>query len=228
MKFDVLVIGSKPNSVLPNFFIKNLYTANGAAERGYIYKKKFRESNLNCLVGDLEFEKNINVKKRVINSIPQRIIVRGTNINLPNNLKKECKLEYIPFYKQLKFQSKFFNGGIVTILFGELIKEIQFWDKIKYFLKKLKKFEFQGASTGFYGILKAIDENPNSKILITGIGMAGGKQYYHNYNYERTNYQGRARVDRFLIKRLKKKFLQNIYTTDEELFNYGNIRLWKL
>ena len=76
--------------------------------------------------------------------------------------------------------------------------------------------------------LKAIDENPNSKILITGIGMAGGKQYYHNYNYERTNYQGRARVDRFLIKRLKKKFLKNIYTTDEELFNYGNIKLWKL
>ena len=228
MKFDVLVIGSKPNSILPNFFIKNLYTANGAAERGHIYKKKFRESNLNCLVGDLEFEKNINVKKRVINSIPQRIIVRGTNINLPDNLKKDCKLEYIPFYKQLIFQSKFFNGGIITILFGELIKEIQFWDKIKYFLKKLKKFEFQGTSTGFYGILKAIDENPNSKILITGIGMAGGKQYYHNYNYERTNYQGRARVDRFLIKRLKKKFLQNIYTTDEELFNYGNIKLWKL
>ena len=228
MKFDVLVIGSKPNSVLPNFFIKNLYTANGAAERGNIYKKKFHQANLNCLVGNREFKKNINVKKRVINSIPQRIIVRGTNINLPDNLKKDCKLEYIPFYKQLKFQSKFFKGGIATIFFGELIKEKQFWDKIKYFLKKLKKFEFQGVSTGFYSILKAIDENPNSKILITGIGMAGGKQYYHNYKYERTNYQGRARVDRFLIKKLKKKFLQNIYTTDEELFNNGNIKLWKL
>ena len=228
MKFDVLVIGSKPNSIIPNFFIKNVYTAQGAAERGNIYKKKFHNSNLNCLVGDLEFEKNLNVKKRVIGSIPQRIIVRGTNINLPEKLKKDCKLEYISFYKQLKFQSQFFKGGIITILFGELTKEIQFWDKLKYFLKKLKKFEIQGTSTGFYSILKAIDENPNSKILITGIGMAGGKQYYHNYNYERTNNQGRARVDRFLVKKLKKKFLQNIYTTDEELFKIGNIKLWKL
>ena len=67
MKFDVLVIGSKPNSIIPNFFIKNVYTAQGAAERGNIYKKKFHNSNLNCLVGDLEFEKNLNVKKKQYN-----------------------------------------------------------------------------------------------------------------------------------------------------------------
>jgi hypothetical protein len=228
MTFDVMVIGSKPNSVLPNFFISKIYTANGAAERGHIYKKKFNNTKLNCLVGDLEFEKNINVKKRILNSSPQRIIVRGGKINLPNDLKQNCKLEYLNYYDQLKFQSSFFKGGIMTVIFSELSKEIKLFDKIKYFLQKLKRFKFLGASTGFLSILKAIDENPNSKILITGIGMAGGKQYYQNINFERTDYQGRARVDRFLIKRLKKKFLQNIYTTDVELFKNGNIKLWKL
>lgn len=228
MEFDAIVIGSKPNSVLPNFFISKIYTANGAAERGQMYKKKFNNAKLNCLVGDLEFEKNINVKKRILNSSPQRIIVRGGKINLPNDLKHNCKLEYLNYYDQLRFQSSFFKGGFITVILSELEKEINLFDKIKYFLRKLKRFEFLGVSTGFLSILKALDENPNSKILITGIGMAGGKQYYENFNSKSTDYHGRSRVDRFLIKRLKKKFLQNIYTSDEELFKNGNIKLWRL
>ena len=40
MDFDVLVIGSKPKSVIPNFSINKIYTANGAAERAKNYQKK--------------------------------------------------------------------------------------------------------------------------------------------------------------------------------------------
>ena len=56
MNFDVLVIGSKLNSIIPNFPINKVYTANGAAERAKEYQI-FPKSNLTCLVGDLEFEK---------------------------------------------------------------------------------------------------------------------------------------------------------------------------
>ena len=51
MNFDVLVIGSKPNSIIPNFPISKVYTANGAAERAKEYQKYFPKSNLTCLVG---------------------------------------------------------------------------------------------------------------------------------------------------------------------------------
>ena len=112
MKYGVLVIGSKPNSIMPNFFVNKIYTANGAAERAQTYLKKFPQSELTCLVGDLEFEKNINVKERIIKAEPNRIIVKGNKINLPDKLKKKCTIEYMNYKNQQKFQSNFFYGGI--------------------------------------------------------------------------------------------------------------------
>lgn len=227
MNFDVLVIGSKPNSIIPNFSINKIYTANGAAERAEEYKKLFPKSYLTCLVGDLEFEKNINVKKRIIAAYPNRIIVRGSKIHLPEKLEKNCELKYLSFIKQQNFQAKFFRGGHFTMIYSELLRETKIENKIKYFLKKLKKFEFQGVSTGFFAILKAIEENPKSKILITGIGMSGGKQFYPNDRNKSYDYTERSRVDRFLVKKMKLDYKKNIYTTDEDLHLNGNIRLWK-
>ena len=168
MDFDALVIGSKPKSVIPNFLISTIYTANGAAERAKNYQKKFPKTNLTCLVGDLEFEKNINVRVRITEASPDRMIVRGKKIHLPEKLKTKCELKYLSLTNQLKFQSKFFQGGIFTVIYSEFFREIKTKDKIKYFLKNLKKLEFQGVSTGFFLILKALEENPNSNILITG------------------------------------------------------------
>ena len=52
----VLVLGSKPGSIVPNINFSKVYTANGAAERGMIYKK-IKESYLTCCVGMREFLK---------------------------------------------------------------------------------------------------------------------------------------------------------------------------
>jgi len=227
MNFDALVIGSKPKSIIPNFLIGKIYTANGAAERAKNYQEIFPKTSLTCLVGDLEFEKNINVRDRIIGALPDRMIVRGTKIHLPEKLKGKCELKYLNFVNQLNFQSKFFQGGNFTLIYSEFLREIKIKDKIKYFLEKLKKFEFQGVSTGFFSILKAIEENPNSNILITGIGMSGGKQFYANERNKSYDYTGRSRVDRFLVKKLKKEYKKNIYTTDKDLHIYGNIQLWK-
>ena len=74
MKFDVLVIGSKPDSIMPSFLIKKIYTANGAAERAYLYQKKYYEADLTCIVGDLEF---VTSKLISVSFNLSRIIVRG-------------------------------------------------------------------------------------------------------------------------------------------------------
>ena len=227
MDFDALVIGSKPKSVIPNFSISKIYTANGAAERAKNYQKKFPKTSLTCLVGDLEFEKNINVRVRITEASPDRMIVRGKKINLPEKLKTKCELKYLSLTNQLKFQSKFFQGGIFTVVYSEFFREIKTKDKIKYFLKNLKKLEFQGVSTGSFLILNALEENPNANILITGMGMSGGKQFYTSESNELYDYTPRSRVDRFLIKKMKNEYKKNIYTTDEDLHINGNIKLWK-
>jgi|TARA_B110000114_G_C15042255_1_gene377577 hypothetical protein len=225
MKFDVLVIGSKPDSIMPSFLIKKIYTANGAAERAYLYQKKYYEADLTCIVGDLEFEKNINVRKRIIAASPSRIIVRGNKIHLPTVLKKS-KIEYLNAISQQKLQANFFNGGRLVVIFSEFFRETKFFLKLKYFLKKTKKFDYMGVSTGFFAILKALEENPNSKILITGVGMSGGKQFYKSIRNETVDYTPRSKVDRFLVKRFKIKYKKNLYTTDLDLHKNSGIKLW--
>ena len=57
--------------------------------------------------------------------------------------------------------------------------------------------------------------------------MSGGKQFYPNERNKSYDYTARSRVDRFLVKKLKKEYKKNIYTTDEDLHENGNIKLWK-
>ena len=38
---NILVLGSKPSSMLPDIKVDKIYTANGSAERAHIYKQKY-------------------------------------------------------------------------------------------------------------------------------------------------------------------------------------------
>ena len=104
----ILVLGSKPDSKLPDIKVEHIYSANGAAERAVEYKKKYPFIRHSALVGSKEFSENQNVKTRVIDSRPYRLYCRSGNIELPNELKN-CKLEILTSKQQFNFQSKFYK-----------------------------------------------------------------------------------------------------------------------
>ena len=62
---NVLVLGSRPNSVLPDLQVSSIYAANGAAERAKIYKEKYPNAPLICCAGASEFARNENAKSRI-------------------------------------------------------------------------------------------------------------------------------------------------------------------
>ena len=103
---NILVLGSKPNSIVPNIFFEKVYTANGAADIGKKYKKYFPKTQIICLVGEREFKKNFRVKRRIIKSNPQKIHVRMGILN--NNQDIKTIIENKSSYEQFKFQFKFF------------------------------------------------------------------------------------------------------------------------
>ena len=72
----ILVLGSKPEYIIPNLTFNFIYAANGAIERANEYKKKNSKLELISVLGGREFEKNLEVKKRVLNSSPDKIICR--------------------------------------------------------------------------------------------------------------------------------------------------------
>ena len=76
---NILVLGSKPGSNLPDINVEKIYTANGAAERAEIYREKFKNNELICICGASEFARNHHVSHRITNSKPQRLIIRSGN-----------------------------------------------------------------------------------------------------------------------------------------------------
>lgn len=222
---NVLVIGSKPKSIIPKILFKKIYTANGAAERVILYRKKYPKVPLTCLCGASEFARNFRVRRRIIKSKPERLIIRSGKIGFPKELANRTKLVCLDNQKQLDFQKKFFSLNGLSIYQGEYFYHDEYLKKLLHLIKCFKNNSFQGVSTGFYSILLAIKENPKSKIIISGIGMSGGFQFYKSKRNKTFNYTKRAKVDRFLITKLNNVFKSNLYTTDEELAFNSNINL---
>lgn len=225
-KDSVLVLGSKPGSNLPDIEVGKIYSANGSAERTSIFRKKYSQNYLICVASAREFARNEQVSKRIINSRPERLIIKSGKIHIPSELKSYTELICLTNNQQLKFQSKFFFKKKISILLGETYYKDKFIHKIMHLIKSWKDKNLQGVSTGFFCILLALDENPCSKIIISGIGMMGGKQFYKSERSKYFVYDNRAKVDRYLVSKLSANYKKRLFTTDPDLHDIAGINMW--
>ena len=112
---NVLVLGSKAESKLPDVSVDMIYSANGAAERAMHYKKYYPRANHTAIVAANSFMKNEMVKLRVIKSKPNKLIIRSGAIEVPKELI-DCETIYISKRVQFNFQSKFYKSGALDII----------------------------------------------------------------------------------------------------------------
>jgi len=167
----IIVVGSKPNSIIPKVKAKKIYCANGAAEIARRYKKKYKNVKIISLVGLREFQKNFRVRSRIIKSQPDKIIVRMGKLN-KNELKlKKVKIKNNSVIEQFKFQSKFFHMGFFNLYLSELFWGKNLFLKIKHFVKRL---------AGYF-----------NRVLLDFI-IFRGKSKFKNYNIRYWNAGGHS------------------------------------
>lgn len=218
----ILVLGSKPGSRLPNINVSKIYTANGAAERVNFYSKKFGSKFLVAVSGTMEFFKNEEVRKRILSSSPNLIYFRSGNVN-QNEIDFDIDFISKSRNDQCYFQSKFLKYGILSVFLSELTMERKFIFKIKHLSKIFSQKGMLGASTGLFSIMLAKYENPNCKIITSGIGIQTiGDTFYGTKGTVK-----RSSVDRKIFSHLNSDFKKNLITTDIEMANYCNIPLYK-
>ena len=223
----ILVLGSKPGSQLPNQDVKKIYTANGSAERANHFRKKYPNNILTCITGAREYLRNEHVSRRINGANPENVIIRSGKIKLPKSLENKTKLTCLTNDAQWNFQAKFFKNRKISLFLGELQHQDNFLNKALHLVKSFKHKNIQGISTGFFCILTALEENPESKIIISGIGMKGGKQFYKS---ERSNffvYDSRAKVDRYMMRLILNSHKERLFTTDLDLFDTTGIKMWQ-
>ena len=241
------MLGSKPDSMLPDIKVNRVYSANGAAERAILYKKKYPETEHIALTGAKEFLENNNVSRRVIMSKPDKLIVRMGKIKIPKELENTKEILFTNQSDQFNFQSKFYKFGKFDLIFGEsFFYELNPIKMIKH-IKMCSMYRgFLGASTGFYSILLALYENPDCDVIVSGIGLVEGGHYYtarDSYGFvskttkdlisrnkikldNKFRNTSRCRVERFLINRIKEKYKKKIISTDETMSYHGRLKKW--
>ena len=222
----VLILGSKPEAFIPKINYKCIYAANGAIEVADKFKKENEfSSEIISVVTTPEFLRNFEVQKRVLSASPKVLISRFGKINIEKfNMNKNLIYKDLSNYEQLKIQSKFFKNGIFDIFMKETFYEENYFKKIRHMFLSIINNRLIGVSTGFFGILYALSQNKDCKIIISGIGMSEGG---HFYKVSSDRYSKRSRVDKKLLLNLKKRYKQELTTTDIHLSENGKINLWR-
>ena len=82
---------------------------------------------------------------------------------------------------------------------------------------------FLGCSTGLFAVILALEKNPNSNIILSGIEFKGGN-YFQG---DRKMTEGRAFVDIFFLKHLKEIYKERIFTLNTKTANRVNIKYFK-
>jgi len=109
----ILVVGSKPDSMLPDLKVEEILTANGAAEKAKKYIEKFENTKFTAVIGGSEFLKNSQVKKRVINSNPDFLVSRSGIIDFKQfNFKKKINFFVMTINSNLNFNSSILSINI--------------------------------------------------------------------------------------------------------------------
>ena len=182
MSKNILVLGSQKNLILPKIKIDKLYAANGSIYLADQLKKENISLFTICVTGAAIYLRHAKIRKIILKSKPNKFIIRGS-LSL-KDIKKDFDhdFDYHCFSSKKKlfdFQKNFFNRGMISILTGEFFYEKNFFKKI-FHLFKIIFFSNRspGVSTGFFSILLALSENPNSKIIISGISMKEGSHFF--------------------------------------------------
>ena len=222
INLNILVLGSKPNPKIPKINFDIIYTANYALKKINHNSKIFKNSRIISICGAKEIQKK-HINQTIFNSKIDMLIIRTGNYAINSKTKNNFKIKQLKKYDQFFFQKKFFQRGLLDIILGEMHYEKFILSKLRYFRKNFMR-GFLGVSTGIFCILYELSKNRNSKIFISGIGLSGEEGHFNDK--ENFSYIKRGKVDRFLIKKLKKKYLKKLCSTDKSLSKYSGIKLY--
>jgi len=223
MNKPVLVLGASEELIIPDFQCKEIFTCNSSAIKGKLYKSKYKSCVHTNVTPAKAFNKIDEIKKSVLDSVPDNLISRFGHINCENYEQlKNTNYYELSEKEQASIQRKFLEKKIYFYI-SELKYKNNIFEKFIHLKECLTWRNFLGCSTGLFAILLALDKHPDSKIIISGIDFKGGN-YFQG---QRIMTEGRALVDLFFLKKLKLSYKKRIYTLNKKTAKRTNLNFYE-
>ena len=220
MNYPILVLGASDELIIPDFQCKEVFTCNSSAIKGKIYKNKFNSCKHTNVTPAKAFYKIEEIRNSVLESSPDNLISRIGNIDY-RKYDQLINTNYQEFSQneQINFQKKFLKKKLF-VYFAELQYKKDIVKKIFHLKDCMTWRGFLGCSTGLFAVILALEKNPNSDVILSGIEFKGGN-YFQG---DRKMTEGRAFVDLFFLKHLKEIYKERIFTLNRETANRVNIK----
>lgn len=216
MSQNILVFGSMSPYKIPKIKVDEIFTSNGSAELASIYKNKITSVTHTCIIGAKSYTKLDHIKKRVVNSMPDKLIIRDYKAAYSNIIKDfnhDIKIEKFKTREQFFFQKNFFKFRLFDLINAELKYEENIINKIVHMFNCISRDGFMGVSSGFFALLYAAKKHPSSNLIISGLSFEGGGHYYKSG----TMTLKRGAVDNYLLNVLKEDVKKRLFCVDKLL-----------
>lgn len=238
----VVVIGSKPNSYVPDgdvFLFCNGAVALSRTQRG-------AHANIHVASGGLFRDLNVVDATRENSQAHKRgmarqkemfdVSVDQTYIVRPKGHWIDPEYQYRYKTKQIIFLSQYERDEIVKEMTGlripinnHVFSKGYLISLLNYKLRRIPDVPHQyKPSTGIFAILFALKKFKAEKLVISGIGVSGNAYEYRNHSQivdVSRSIRGHLPADIVLLKQISKKY-SNVYSTDEELCMCSGIKVW--
>lgn len=223
----VLVLGSKPHSLLPDVDPAHIYAANAAIEKSVLYRKKNPHVKITSIAGGRAILED-HIRDRIAAARPDRIITKNPCARSIGDLFPE--LDYFFETRNLSYKEAYQIQHELLgnrVYWAEWLKLMpgNVWLNPKRLVLQLytlmRERYPRGVSAGVFGIIMALREFPDTPIITSGIGLHGGGHFYKAGELS----THRGRIDRYLFRCLPEQLKKNIFTQDVEMVEYGKVHL---
>ena len=230
-KDPVLVLGSKPDSMLPDIRPVHIYAANAAALKAKAYRELNPDVQLTCVVAGKtileEYFQNV-----VREAEPNRLITKNPcpyplEELFPEFRNNGVRTERMKRKDSYILQHSFFGRRAYWAEWLKLtsLSKIKNPNRAVRIVYNLLKEKYPtGASSGLFCVIKALTEYPGHPVVISGVSLQGGG------HFDQVDYftSSRGKIDRYLCRSLPDHVKKDLFTVDSLMAKNGGIQLANL
>ncbi|WP_156957113.1 hypothetical protein [Synechococcus sp. KORDI-49] len=232
MTYNVLVLGAKPDALLPCVEPSYVYCANAAIALSIYYSDSRYSLSLNppqkvqSVIGSGEFLDRAQIHRALRLSCPDVICLMGEKAENPVEFCSDIiGLNPVPQLVCYSFFERYMLLYRRVGLFAPFVG-LGGLRKLKVALKDLlfkRSMHWCHSSTGLAALCLAMDQHPNANIIVSGIGLRKGGHFYGgSLQYSEI----RSRSDRWLMRLWRRSSRPELLTTDPQFASLADVDLF--
>ncbi|OGG50203.1 hypothetical protein A2704_02585 [Candidatus Kaiserbacteria bacterium RIFCSPHIGHO2_01_FULL_54_36b] len=227
----IVVVGSKPDALMPDIPATHVLSANAAIDRAIEYRARFG-SKVIALVNSTEVYIE-HLRTALTRGRPDEIVFLGEAVEDPLGFVRgtlglpDTKVSVVSFRARhyLFRRTLGWRATLAMLDYARFLPLRYVATNVLPDLVWKRTHTWMSRSSGLNAIFYALERFPNTSVVAAGIGLSAGGHFYESEGPIFT--EKTARVDRYTVARWTPAKHARLETTDPTFAEVGRVAMWK-